>query len=215
MKFLELAQSRYTSKAYDPSKKIPAAQLQDLLEVLRLTPSSINIQPWQFLVAQSLSAKQRIAEAMPEGNSYNIPKVLNASEVIVFCAKTDIDDAHLQKIIASEDAAGRFATPADKSNRFNITQFYVDQYRAKDMARWIDSQLHIALGGLLFAAAAEQIDATPIGGFSSELLDQNLDLSSRGLRSVVLVALGYHSAEDFNAGLDKARLSSADVIQFL
>ena len=215
MNFLKLAQSRYTSKAYDPDKKIPASQLQELLEVLRLSPSSINIQPWQFLVAQTAAAKQKLADAMPEGNSYNIPKVLNASDVIVLCAKTDLDEQHINKIIDSEAAAGRFASDSDKINRFNITQYYLEQYKAKDIDRWIDAQLHIALGALLFAAAANQIDATPIGGFSSELLDAGLDLPAQGLRSVVLVALGYHSEQDFNAVLDKARLQASELIKFL
>lgn len=54
MNFLELAQTRHTTKAYDQTKKIPHEQLEQLLlEVLRLSPSSINIQPWRFLVAQS------------------------------------------------------------------------------------------------------------------------------------------------------------------
>lgn len=215
MKFLELAQSRYTTKAYDASKKIPAAQLQELLEVLRLTPSSINIQPWHFLVAQTDAAKQQLAQAMPDGNSYNIPKVLNASEVIVFCAKTDIDHQHVERIIDAEAAVGRFATDTDRANRLNMTKFYLDQYQSKDIDRWIDAQLHIALGSLLFAAAANRIDATPIGGFSNTLLDQGLDLAAQGLRSVVLVALGYHSDQDNNAKLAKARLSAGEIIRLI
>lgn len=50
MDLLKIAQTRYTTKAYDPNKKIPAEQFERLLEILRLTPSSINIQPWHFLL---------------------------------------------------------------------------------------------------------------------------------------------------------------------
>ncbi|WP_407651635.1 nitroreductase family protein [Acinetobacter sedimenti] len=59
------------------------------------------------------------------------------------------------------------------------------------------------------------VDATPIVGFDNVLLDEILGLSALGLRSVVIVALGYRSTEDFNADLPKARLSKDAVIRFL
>ena len=43
MDLLNIAQTRYTTKAYDASRSIPAAQFERLLEILRLAPSSINI----------------------------------------------------------------------------------------------------------------------------------------------------------------------------
>lgn len=215
MNALELAQSRYTSKAYNANKKIPPETLKTLLEVLRLSPSSINIQPWQFLVAQSDEAKQKITQAMPETFAYNIPKILNASEVVIFTAKTDIDDAHLDNILSHEELAGRFRTPESKQAQKAARLGYVNLYKSKDLDRWIDSQIHIALGSVLFAARTEHIDATPIGGFDNELLDQGFNLKDQGLRSVVLLALGYRSEEDFNADLPKARLSQDDVIRIL
>ncbi|KAA8734854.1 oxygen-insensitive NAD(P)H nitroreductase [Acinetobacter qingfengensis] len=216
MKFLELAKSRYTSKAYDASKKIPAQQLQNLLEVLRLSPSSINIQPWKFIAAQSATAKQKIAEAMPGNFSYNIPKILNASDVIIFTAKNDIDETHLDNILNCEEQAGRFRTPDSKLTQKNVRQTYIDLYKQNNLIHdWIDNQVHIALGALLFAAKAENIDATPIGGFDRKLLDEILQLDQQGLHSVVLVALGYHSDEDFNTTLGKGRLSYDQVISII
>lgn len=50
MDLLNVSKSRYTTKAYDPNKKIPQQQFERFLEILRLTPSSINIQPWHFLL---------------------------------------------------------------------------------------------------------------------------------------------------------------------
>lgn len=47
MDVLNATQMRYTTKAYDASKNSDH-QFQRLLEILRLTPSSVNIQPWHF-----------------------------------------------------------------------------------------------------------------------------------------------------------------------
>lgn len=215
MDTLKIAQTRYTSKAYDATKKIPTDTLNTLLEVLRLSPSSINIQPWHFLIAQSDQAKQKITHAMPGRYAYNIPKILNASEVIVFAAKNDINLDHLDAILNAEDVAGRFRTPESKNAQRDTRLNYVELYKEKNINGWVDNQIHIALGSALFAAKTLNIDATPIGGFDLDLLDEQLQLSKQGLRSVVLLALGYRSAEDFNADLPKARLASDEIIQIL
>ena len=215
MDALTIAQNRYTSKAYDASKKIPQDTLNNFLEILRLTPSSINIQPWQFIVAQSDQAKQNISHAMPDHFAYNIPKVLHASEVIIFTAKTDIDQHHLDAIIEAEDQAGRFRTPESKQAQKETRTRYIELYKTKDIHRWVDNQIHIALGSALYAAKSLGIDATAIGGFDLTLLDQHLNLTAQGLRSVVLLSLGYHSTEDFNADLPKARLTRDAVTQII
>lgn len=70
MDVLNATQMRYTTKAYDASKKIPDHQFQRLLEILRLTPSSVNIQPWHFLIADNIEAKTRIAKGLTGRYAY-------------------------------------------------------------------------------------------------------------------------------------------------
>lgn len=64
MDLLSISKTRYTTKAYDATKKIPQEQFERLLEILRLAPSSINIQPWHFFIADHQTAKERIAKAL-------------------------------------------------------------------------------------------------------------------------------------------------------
>ncbi|KTT78898.1 dihydropteridine reductase, partial [Pseudomonas oryzihabitans] len=81
MQLSQIARTRYTTKAFDGSRSIPAEQVEELLELLRQAPSSVNSQPWHFVVAASSEAKARIAQGMQ--SPYNEPKVLPASHVIV------------------------------------------------------------------------------------------------------------------------------------
>ncbi len=90
MDTLATAKTRYATKAYDAEKKIPQAQFEKLLEILRFSPSSVNIQPWHFLIAETDGAKQRIASALTGNYIYNAAKVLNSSHTLVFCTRTDI-----------------------------------------------------------------------------------------------------------------------------
>ncbi|HEM7084786.1 TPA: nitroreductase family protein, partial [Acinetobacter baumannii] len=95
MDLLNTVKSRYTTKAYDPEKKIPQEKFNKLLEILRFTPSSVNIQPWHFLVADNPTAKERIAKALTGRYAYNAPKVLESSHTLVFCTRTDISPEYL------------------------------------------------------------------------------------------------------------------------
>lgn len=53
MDFLELSKKRFTAKKFDPSKKIPEDDIKKLKEILRLSPSSVNSQPWVFIFGSS------------------------------------------------------------------------------------------------------------------------------------------------------------------
>ena len=61
----------------------------------------------------------------------------------------------------------------------------------------------------------QEIDATPIEGFDPKILNEELGLRENGLTSVVLVALGYRSEEDFNAKLAKSRLPAEEIFSEL
>lgn len=214
---LAIAQNRYTCKAYDFTKKINPKTFGVLLECLRLAPSSLNIQPWQFLVADSDNAKERITVAMTGGDIHNIPKVMHASHVIVLCTQTDIDDAHLDKVIRAEAKAGRFISDESQQARKIHCQTYLEHYR-RNMAEfdvWAEQQIFIALGQLLITAELLGIQATPIGGFNKDALDDNLNLKDKSLKSSVIVALGYAHTDDPNRTLTKARLDATDVISYL
>ncbi|WOE32344.1 MULTISPECIES: oxygen-insensitive NAD(P)H nitroreductase [unclassified Acinetobacter] len=217
MDLLNVSKTRYATKAYDSSKKIPPAQFERLLEVLRYTPSSINIQPWHFFIADDAPAKARIAKALVAQYSYNAAKVLDSSHTIVFCTKADIDQTHLHKLLESDDLNGRFKDAAAKQAQQATRLGYIEYYRHEkgDIQRWAENQTFIALGQMLLAAGIEHIDATPIGGFDEAILSNELHLPEQGLIPSVILTLGFHSDQDFNAQLPKSRFKAEDIFTTL
>ncbi|MBP9786667.1 MAG: oxygen-insensitive NAD(P)H nitroreductase [Acinetobacter sp.] len=208
MDTLVTAKTRYATKAYDAEKKIPQTQFEKLLEVLRFSPSSVNIQPWHFLVAESDEAKQRIASALTGNYVYNAAKVLHSSHTLVFCTRTDISAEYLEQLLQQDDASGRFKDEAAKQGQRDTRHGYVEFYRneLKNLSSWMENQTYLALGQLLFAAGLEGIDATPMEGFDRDTLNKEFKLTEKGLKASVIVALGYRSDSDFNAKLPKSRL---------
>lgn len=216
MDIAQVATTRYTTKAYDAQRRIDAALLEQLQTLLRFAPSSVNSQPWHFVIAASDEARARIARATQGPYSGNEPKVLNASHVVVLCARTELDDAHLARVLEQEERDGRFKTPEAREMQTRGRGYYVNLHRERqDTQQWMEKQVYLALGALLFGAAALAIDATPIEGFDSAVLDEALGLRERGLRSVVLAALGYRSEEDFNALLPKSRLPAEEIVTLI
>ncbi|WP_151960679.1 oxygen-insensitive NAD(P)H nitroreductase [Acinetobacter bereziniae] len=214
MDLLTVAKTRYTTKAYDATKKIPQEQFERLVEILRLTPSSINIQPWHFFIADHDEAKQRIAKALVGKYAYNAPKVLDSSHTILFCTKADISEQHLADLLQQDDLSGRFKDEKAKQGQKESRSGYVSYYRNEkgDIQRWAENQTFIALGQMLLAAGIEGIDATPIGGFDEAILTEELGLTEKNLIPSVIMTLGYRSDVDFNAKLPKSRLAQKNVI---
>lgn len=217
MDVLNATQMRYTTKAYDASKKIPDHQFQRLLEILRFTPSSVNIQPWHFLIADNIEAKTRIAKGLTGRYAYNAPKVLDASHSIIFCTRTDVTQEHLEQLLKQDDLNGRFKDEKAKEAQGQTRAGYVEYYRneQQNLYGWMENQTFIALGQLLLAAGLEGVDATPMGGFDEEIISQEFALTEKGLRPSVIVSLGYRSESDFNAQLPKSRLDDAVIFTTL
>ena len=217
MDLLNVSKSRYTTKAYDATKKISTEQFERLLEVIRLTPSSINIQPWHYFIADHTDAKEKIAKALVGKYAYNAPKVLDSSHTILFCTKADITEDHLANLLNQDDLSGRFKDGNAKQGQKDARTGYVDFYRNEkgDIQRWAENQTFIALGQTLLAAGIEGIDATPIGGFDEAIISDELGLAEKGLIPSVLLTLGYRSDSDFNAKLPKSRLNKEEIFTTL
>ncbi|ACR68206.1 oxygen-insensitive NAD(P)H-dependent nitroreductase NfsB [Edwardsiella ictaluri] len=214
MDIISAAQSRYSTKVFDADRKLSRGDLDSVKALLRLSPSSTNSQPWHFILAGSDAGKARIASTTVGSYEFNRCKVLEASHVVVFCAKTEIDEAYLQRLLQQEQADGRFATPQAMEAQHKGRAYFASMHRdtLQDAGQWMTRQVYLNLGNFLLGLAALHIDAVPIEGFDSAALDAEFGLPQQGLTSVVLVALGYHSAEDFNAALPKSRLPLSEIL---
>ncbi|PLA74294.1 oxygen-insensitive NAD(P)H nitroreductase [Hydrogenovibrio sp. SC-1] len=208
---------RYATKKFDANQRLTDEQFKQVKSLLRLSPSSINSQPWHFVIADSEAGKARIAKGAEGAYASNQPKILDASHVVLFCAKTDISDAYLQKVTDQEDQDGRFPQSEAKAMALKIRGFYTDLHRKEwdDVACWTQKQVYLNIGNLLLGAGLIGVDAVPIEGVDLEVLNQEFDLSEQGLAAVAVVALGFHAEDDFNAQLPKSRFDEQELFTLL
>ncbi len=210
----EALKNRYTTKVYDSNKKISKEDFAEIENILQLSPTSTNLQPLHFIIADDNEGKKRIAKAASGVYSFNEEKILNASHVIVFCSKVIVEDEHLEKVLEKEDKDGRYVEEEIKkqvqTGRSNFLK--VHRFDIKDEPAWHQRQSYITFGAVLLGAAMLGIDATPMEGINTKILSEEFNLKEKNLAANTVITLGYHKDDDFNLNLPKSRLSKEEII---
>lgn len=214
MTITQAVMQRYSTKSFDPAKKISDEVMNSIKTLLRYSPSSVNIQPWHFIIAASEEGKNRIAASTHPGFEFNTAKITDASHVVLLCAKTDVDEAYMNSVLEQEDKDGRYATPEHKAMNNSGRTFFVYLHKETlgDLPHWAAKQVFLNMGTLLLGVSALGVDAVPMEGMDFNTLDTEFGLSAKGLAPVAVVSLGYRKEDDFNAALPKSRLPEAQII---
>ncbi|SFW20481.1 oxygen-insensitive NAD(P)H nitroreductase [Cellulophaga fucicola] len=215
MNLQETLDWRYTTKEYDTTKKISDADMTEVKNLLRMSPSSVNLQPWHFIVAETKEGKARIAKGTQGFFSFNESKVTNASAVVLFCSKIDADDEYYQHIADTEDKNGRFPNEDIKKGFLGAVKAFagIHKYDLKDLQHWMEKQVYLNIGSFLLGVATLGIDATPMEGIDVKVLDEEFGLREKGYTSLVAVSLGYRAESDFNSTekTPKSRLAENEI----
>lgn len=196
MNFISLAKSRYTTKKYNPELKISADEIEQLKEILRLSPSSINSQPWKFIFVSNEEIKNRLAAV----SYFNEQKIKDASHLVVFCAVDAIETFENQiNNNLPEGAVGYYNQ-------------YIKPLPDAEIKAWFQHQVYLSLGCFLSACASMNIDSTPMEGIES--IEYNSILQLTDYTSLFAVAIGYRDESDPNQPQikSKSRLNLDEVV---
>lgn len=190
-------QQRYTTKNYDASKKIESEKIKELQQILQLSPSSINSQPWKFIFVSDSNTKKQLSEV----SWLNTSKVLESDTIVVFNRINDI--ALFEKQIEKELPEGAVGYYKE----------FIKPKSEEEIKAWFDKQVYLALGIFLSACAEMGIDATPMEGIEPANYDKILN--NKEYATLVAVAIGYRDNEDFNQPdrKPKSRLAFDKVIE--
>ncbi|QCR21503.1 NAD(P)H-dependent oxidoreductase [Pontibacter sp. SGAir0037] len=205
MDLLESLHWRYATKKFS-SKKVSQDKLQTILDAINLSASSVGMQPYRLFVIENQELRKELGKG-----SFN-SQIADASHLLVFAAYSAVRKEHIEKYI--QYVAKVRETPAENLADFkNSLESYLLSRTDEENFIWSAKQAYIALGTGLIAAAHLKVDATPMEGFDAEKFDTLLGLKELGLKSVVLLALGYRDEEnDFLAKQKKVRLPKEEFI---
>ena len=191
---------RYACKKMDPTKVVPQEKVDRIVEAARLAPTSSGLQPFEVFVVTNTAVREQI-----KPKAWGQGQVTDGSHLLVFAAWDNYTADRINMMFDLTNAQ-RGGT---NEGWENYRQMLLNNYPARDEQVNFEHaarQAYIGLGASLIAAAFEEVDATPMEGFDPKAVDELLGLRARGLRSVVIVPLGYRASEgDWLANLKKVR----------
>ena len=203
---------RHTVKKYNAGKKIPQQDLDILFESMRLSASSINSQPWKFIVLETDDAKNRMDKTFANKHHYNRPHVHDSSQIILFAHNPHYTREDYAKVVDKGIEDGR-TKPEDRERAFGgftFAELNTDQEGYN--GNWTKAQLYLALGNTLHTLARLKIDSTPLEGIDTDLIQKEFKQELDDYHCDVALAIGYqHPEEDYNAKLPKSRLTHEDI----
>ncbi|MBG7600967.1 MAG: nitroreductase family protein [Gammaproteobacteria bacterium] len=197
---------RYTTKKYDASKKIPQQDLDVLIEAMRLSASSINSQPWRFVVIESDEARERMSRTFAHNYQFNQPHVFESSQIILFAYNPRyIRDDYAE--VVDKGIEDKRTKPEDRESAFGGFVFAeLNTDETGNTSSWTKAQTYLALGNTLHTLARLKIDSTPMEGIDTDLVNGEFKKELDGYQCDVALAIGYHHPEeDYNARLPKSR----------
>ncbi|MFG6459781.1 NAD(P)H-dependent oxidoreductase [Roseateles sp. BYS96W] len=197
---IDKLQWRYATKKMNPALPVPQDKLDRILEAIRLTATSSGLQPYEVLIVNDPALRARIRE-----HAWDQAQVTEASHLLVFAAWDNYTAERINQMFDLVNEQRGFKNEGWEAYRQKLLGWY-PQRSAEENYQHAARQAYIGLGTALIAAAEEQVDATPMEGFDPAKVDEILGLKARGLRSVLLLPLGYRQADgDWLVNLKKVR----------
>lgn len=206
--FIEDLNWRYACKKFDPTKKLTEAQLNDLLDSLRLTASSYGIQPWKFVVVKNVEKREQLV-----GAAYKQRQVADASDLLVLCRPAELDAKIIDDYV-DDICKSRGSNREGLEGYRNMMLKVVEKDEPVKVA-WAKNQIYIALGTLMAACAAMRIDSCPMEGFSPKQFDEILELDKLGLKSVLVCPVGFRAEDDKYIAEKKVRFSREESVRII
>lgn len=161
---------RYTTKAYDANKSISAEDMAIIKEALRMSASSINSQPWKFIIIETDEAKQRLHDTYEHNFQFNQPHAKAASHTILFANKKHFTKEDYSKRVDAEVESGHL--PAEMREQMMGAIAFAEMVADENgyNGHWTKAQSYIALGNILHTLARLEIDSTPMEGVDAQMI---------------------------------------------
>lgn len=197
---------RYAVKIFDKDKKISEEDLNTILEAGILSPSSLGLEPWKFIIVKDPKTRAKLFEVSKQ------PKVTDASYLIVLTYKTDIKEIIKERLERTAKVQNQKID--DLTTYKDFLEGATKNKTEQELDSWLKAQSYIPLGIMTQTASLLDIDNCPMEGFQNEKVDEILNLKSQNLKSVTMLALG-HRGIDPQAEKPKIRKDFTSAVEFI
>ncbi len=174
----EAIRSRRSVHEYT-SEEVDDDTLKSIFELVRWSPSSYNLQPWEFLVVRDEEGKETLKDC-----AYGQEHVTDAGAVVVVFGDRD-RGAHAEEVFRNEAEKG-YRDPDTVDDM--IQKFQDEGWQGND--EWAMQSSMIAATTLMYAAWSEGVASCPMGGWDGDAIREEFDVPE-SWKPVLMVTLGY------------------------
>lgn len=202
--FKDIVFNRHSVKEFDKNYKIDREEMLQILEEATKAPSSVNLQPWRFVIVESDEGKDKLRPII----KFNTKQNDSSSAMILIFG--DMKCYEKTEEIYSQAVEAGYMNEDDKNKsveRFNQVYKSFSKEKMNDIVK-IDSSL-MAMQ-LMLVARAHGYDTNPIGAFEQDQLSQAFGLDPDRYIPVMIVAIGKAD----HAGHKSTRLDVESITDF-
>lgn len=199
MELLNALQWRYATKSMN-GQTVPQEKIDAILEAAHLAPSSSGLQPFEIIVVSNQELKEKIVPIARDQQ-----QIANSSHLLVFAAWDNYTVERINEVF--DRTVRERGLPDNKMDDYKnrLIAAYTPRPAEKNFEH-AARQAYISFGMAIAAAAELKVDTTPMEGFDNAQLDELLKLREKGLRSVVILPVGYRDeTKDWLVNLKKVR----------
>ncbi|MBU2951018.1 NAD(P)H-dependent oxidoreductase [Tamlana agarivorans] len=190
---------RYATKKFDVTKKLSEEKLNVVKQAFNLTATSFGLQTIKLMIIEDQNVRQSLIKA-----SFNQKQVADASHLLVICVQNDISTADINNYYNNIKGIRHTSETILKPYREDLVNMMARK-SVVQRQQWSTNQAYIALGNLMTVCAMEGIDSCPMEGFLPQEYDRILELEKQGLKSVLLLPIGYRADDDMFSTFKKVR----------
>jgi len=203
---IEQLEWRYAVKKFNSEKQLSDAKINTLKKAFNLTATSYGLQPITLVVIKNKELQKKLVS-----HSFDQLQVAQASHILVICIENEVDSEYIsgyfQKVKKVRGTSDAILNPFKESMIENFSNKEIQEIK-----EWSKNQAYLAMGNLLTICALEEIDSCPMEGFEPEAYDEILNLTEKGLTSVLVLPVGYRADDDMFSTLKKVRRDMNDSI---
>lgn len=202
--FADVTFGRKSVRLYDETYKISHEEMLEMIQEATTAPSSVNMQPWRFVVVESEEAKAKLKPLIRFNTKQNDT---SSAMVLIF---GDLQCYELGEEIYNQAVAeGKMPEEVRDQQLASIIPYYKSFTKAQmnDVVK-VDSSL--AAMQFMLTARAHGYETNPIGGFEADVLAETFGLDNERYVPVIILSVG--KAKE--SGYTSVRLPAEKITEF-
>lgn len=202
--FSEITFGRKSVREYDEGFKISHEEMLEMIQEATTAPSSVNMQPWRFVVVESEEQKAKLKPLIRFNTRQN---ATSSAMVLIF---GDMLCYEFGEEIYDQAVAEGKMPPEVRDQQLEAIIPYYKSFTKEQMNDVVKIDSSLAAMQFMLIARAHGYETNPIGGFEEDLLAEAFGLDKERYVPVMILSVGKAT----EAGYTSVRLPAEKITDF-